>query len=154
MSKEQQLSKLTELAEIYCRALGVYLWGIEYHPGPGGKKGILRIYIEAENGVTIDHCAELSRQISVALDVEDIVPGAYNLEVSSPGLNRQFFHIDQLPDYLGQKVKVVLKTPRDNRKKYSGTLLRVQDHEIIIESDSNAQWTFPWDEIHKINLAG
>ncbi|MFP4084741.1 MAG: ribosome maturation factor RimP [Desulfonatronovibrio sp.] len=154
MKNQDARARIVELARTNCRIMGVELWGVEYFPGPGGKKGIVRIYIDSDQGVSIDQCAELSRNISIVLDVEDIVPGAYTLEVSSPGLDRIFFSPSQMEHFIGQKVKISLKQPRGKRKNFSGFLNSVDGQKIYIESDSHEKWEFDWEEIDKAKLDG
>lgn len=153
MSKQDSKTKISEIAQTNCQIMGIDLWGVEYFPGPGGKKGIVRIYIDSEQGVNIDQCAELSRQLSVVFDVEDIIPGSYALEVSSPGIDRLFFRLDQLSGYIGQKLKISLKTPHDGRKKFTGILSKIQGETLIVEHDSQ-QMGFDWNQIDKARLVG
>ncbi|MFO7727458.1 MAG: ribosome maturation factor RimP [Desulfonatronovibrio sp.] len=154
MKSQEARARIIELARTNCRIMGVELWGVEYFPGPGGKKGIVRIYIDADQGVSIDQCAELSRNISVVLDVEDIVPGAYALEVSSPGLDRIFFSPSQMKNFISQKIKLSLNQPRGKRKNFSGILQSVDGQKIHVESDSHEKWEFDWEEIEKAKLDG
>jgi len=84
---------------------------------------------------SVDKCARISRHIGLILEVEDIIPSAYVLEVSSPGLSRQFFKLNQLHAYLGDKMEVVLKHGRDewdNRRKFIGILEKITDTGISI----------------------
>ena len=152
MSAQETRTRLSELAKTSCRIQGVELWGLEYFPGPGGKKGIVRIYIDSEDGVSIEQCAELSRNLSVVLDVEDIIPGAYALEVSSPGLNRLFFSPAQMEGFAGHKVKVSLRQARQGRKNFSGILHKVEGSKIFVNSDSQDHWSFDWEDIDKARL--
>ncbi len=114
--------KLAELAAPLAASLDLSVWGLEYAVGP---KSLIRVYVEGQNGVDIDRCAELSRLLGLALDVEDIVPEAYVLEVSSPGLERTFFTAEQLRAYVGRTLEVTLHEPLaayPGRKKMTGTL--------------------------------
>ncbi len=154
MKNQDIKTKISELATINCRIMGVDLWGVEFFPGPGGKKSIVRIFIDSDQGVSIDQCAELSKNLSVVLDVEDIVPGSYTLEVSSPGVNRIFFSPSQASDFINQKIKISLKHPKQGRRNFSGTLRSVAGEMIIVESDSHEEWKFDWEEIDKARLVG
>lgn len=85
--------------------------------------------------ISIDQCAKISRRIGLVLEVEDIIPSAYTLEVSSPGFSRQFFKLSQLHSYLGDSVEIVLKQGHqewDNRKKFTGTLEKITDTGICM----------------------
>ncbi len=153
MDRDQARQRISLLAATACRAMGLELWGMDYAPGPGGKKGILRIYIDSSQGVSVDQCAEISRQLSVALDVENIVPGSYTLEVSSPGLDRVFFTPDQLKAFTDHEIKITLKEPRDGRKNYSGILKEISDDDqLVVQGPQEAGWTFSWGEIKKARL--
>lgn len=114
--------RIAALAQPLAASLNLSLWGIELVLG--GRSAV-RVYVEAENGVTVDQCAELSRLLSLALDVEDAVPGAYVLEVSSPGLERIFFTAEQLAGALGRTVEITLYAPAaefPGRRRFRGLL--------------------------------
>lgn len=154
MNNLEVKASIAELARTNCRIMGLELWGVDYFPGPGGKKSIVRIFIDSDQGVSIDQCAELSRHLGVVLDVEDIIPGSYTLEVSSPGLDRKFFSPSQMNQYTGHKIKISLREALQGRKNFSGTLEKVEQNTIIVSSDSGNEWSFDWDTIEKANLAG
>ncbi|MDR2488618.1 MAG: ribosome maturation factor RimP [Desulfovibrio sp.] len=116
---------LADMTAPLTASLGLELWGIEL---AFGGRSIVRVFVENENGVSIEQCAELSRLLSASLDVEDCIPGAYVLEVSSPGLERTFFSAEQLARALGQKVEITLHRPQaawPGRKKFRGLLQEV-----------------------------
>ncbi|WP_027369595.1 ribosome maturation factor RimP [Desulfovermiculus halophilus] len=144
-----QHEHLVSLIEPIVRSLGLTLWGIEPPSSPKGGK--LRVFLDSEQGVSVDQCAEASRHISMLLDVDDPIPGSYVLEVSSPGLERLFFHFHQLADYIGHPVAVTLKDPVQGRKKWKGTLLQAADNEITLNSKTQTV-VLHWDQIHKMHL--
>jgi ribosome maturation factor RimP len=114
---------ITDLARPLAGSLNLSLWGIE---AAFGGRSVVRVYVESEQGVSIDQCAELSRLLGLALDVEDAVPGAYVLEVSSPGLERIFFTPEQLSGALGQSLEITLAAPSSEfsgRRKFRGILI-------------------------------
>ncbi|WFS63788.1 ribosome maturation factor RimP [Pseudodesulfovibrio thermohalotolerans] len=129
--------------------LGYVFWGLT-SPSTG-KKRVVRIYIDAPGGVNIDQCAEVSRQVGLMLEVEDVIPGAFNLEVSSPGLERPFFNPDQLTGYEGRKVDILLHEPMDDRRKYKGELTRVEGETVTVKIDDETV-DFDWTAIKKITL--
>ena len=120
---------VTELIDTTIQALGVELWGVELLQQ--GKYSLLRIYIEREEGVTIEDCEKVSRQISALLDVEDPIAGEYTLEVSSPGMDRPLFTIEQYSQFIGSEVELKLRRPLDGRRKFKGQYLNGFDKRFI-----------------------
>lgn len=151
-------AKIARLAEPVAHAHGASLWGVEI-AGAGGGKAV-RIYIEDggdEPGVTIDTCAAVSRDLSVVLDTEDPLKGAYRLEVSSPGLDRLFFRLDQMTPYTGQMVDLHLYEPQDlltGRKKYKATLATVDEDAgrvRVVDVDGHNH-ELDWDNVRSARL--
>ncbi len=130
-------------------ALGCELWGLDYLAQ--GKKSVLRIYIEKEGGVLLEDCEQVSRQISATLDVEDPISGEYTLEVSSPGMDRPLFTLDQFKRYLGETVALRLRVAFEGRRKFSGILKGVEDDEIVLEVD-NEEYLLPFELLDKANI--
>ena len=117
------LNRLRELILPIAEAFQKTLWGIEVLPTRNSN--IVRVYIDSSSGVNVDDCANISRQISSLLDVESFLPESYVLEVSSPGLDRKLFEISHYSAYIGEKVKISLKAPFEQRRNYLGVLIRV-----------------------------
>lgn len=111
--------------------MGYELVGIEYVAS--GKHSILRIYIDSEMGIGVDDCEAVSRQISAILDVEDPITGQYNLEVSSPGIERPLFHIGHYQRFLGHNIKLRLVRPIDGQRKFMGAIGSVSETNNSIE---------------------
>lgn len=112
-----------DLAEPLVQAQGLVVWGLEIVPGPSTR---VCLYVaDSEGNASINNCEDISRQLGLALEVEDCFPGRYVLEVSSPGLERKFFTLEQLARYVGDIVDVRLRAPLDegNRKVWRGRLL-------------------------------
>ena len=120
-----KLDKLTQIITPAVASLGYELWGCEYVVQ--ANKAMLRVYLDSDDGITVDDCGRASRQINAALDVEDPISGAYDLEVSSPGLERPLFSLEQYQRYVGHKVKVKLHVPLDDRRHFSGVIVSVSD---------------------------
>jgi len=114
---------ITELIDTTIQALGLDLWGVELLQQ--GKYSLLRIYIEREEGVMIEDCEKVSRQVSALMDVEDPIAGEYTLEVSSPGLDRPLFRIEHYSQYVGSEVDLKLRRPLDGRRKFKGQIIKV-----------------------------
>ncbi|WP_169727922.1 ribosome maturation factor RimP [Desulfovibrio inopinatus] len=157
MAKIDIPSRIAELATSFLAAHDLVLWGVDAALG-GGRGGVLRIFIDTPAGasgaaesVTIDQCAELSRQLSVTLDVEDFIRGSYRLEVSSPGLDRRFFSLEQVVPFLGRDMELMLFEPRDGRKKFRGHAITADDGILVLEVDG-ARLHFPWAEVKSVRL--
>ncbi len=142
-------SKLQELLEPTVTALGYELWGIEYLSQ--GKHTLLRVFIDSENGITVDDCARSSHQISGVLDVEDPIAGEYSLEVSSPGMDRPLFTLDQYRKYVGSEVSVRLRAAFEGRRKFKGRLVGVEDEDVVVVVDEH-EYLLPLDQIEKANV--
>lgn len=119
------VGNLTDLLEPTISALGYQLWGVEYLPS--SKHSTLRLFIDSDSGVDIDDCAAVSRQVSGILDVEDPIPGEYNLEVSSPGVDRPLFKEAHYQQYCGQWVKLKLSSAIEGRRNFTGRIVEVKD---------------------------
>lgn len=133
MVKTEQLQRL--LAPTV-EDLGYVLIGCELHSRP--RHSLLRVYVDRPAGVTADDCAKISRQISAVLDVEDPLSGSYDLEVSSPGLNRPLFVLDHYRQYIGRRIRLRLRIPRAGQRNYKGVIKAVVDEKIIIQSDEES----------------
>ncbi|MBT8428263.1 MAG: ribosome maturation factor RimP [Erythrobacter sp.] len=113
--------------------LGFELLGIERAGGAGSE--VLRLYIDHADGITVDDCEAVSRQVSGVLDVENAVRGAYTLEVSSPGIDRPLFTLDQYRRFVGEAVVVRLRQPLESRRNWRGTLAGVTEDAVVMEID-------------------
>ncbi len=129
--------------------LGYELVGAEYGGGPGN--GRLRVYIDTPGGVTLDDCAAVSEQLSAALDVDDPIPEAYVLEVSSPGINRPLFLRADFERFCGERVFVRLDRAVEGRKRFKGLLTRVDGDEVLVEIDGDT-WRLPLDAVEQAHL--
>lgn len=130
-------------------AMGCELWGVEY--SSQGRHATLRIYIDGENGVALDDCERVSRQVSSLLDVEDPIKTEYTLEVSSPGVDRPLYTLAQFTEYVGTDVSLRLRFPYEGRRNFKGRLNGVEGDEIVVVSD-NHEFLFPIDSIDKANV--
>ena len=131
--------QIAELIAPTVEALGLELWGIELQQQ--GKYSLLRIYIEnREDGVGIEDCEKVSRQVSALLDVEDPISGEYTLEVSSPGMDRPLFTAEQFGLYVGKTVNIRLRTAMQGRRKFKGVIERVNEGvvDLLVDGESVA----------------
>ena len=141
--------RLDQMLEGPIQALGFELWGIEFVRA--GKHSTLRVYIEHPDGITVENCAEVSHQVSSILDVEDPLSTEYNLEVSSPGLDRLLFKPEQYEKYLGEQVSLTLRMAVNNRRKYKGVISRVEGEMLILNVDGSEE-TVAFANIQQANL--
>jgi ribosome maturation factor RimP len=142
--------RLISLFEPVLMTAGYELIDLEFVPGAGG--GTLRIYIDSPEGIDVDDCADASHVLSELLDVNDPFPGAYSLEVSSPGLDRVLRTPAHFARFLNERVKVELRVARDGRKRYTGFIRRADDEEIELEVD-NFSVSIKLAEIGRARLA-
>jgi ribosome maturation factor RimP len=124
---------LVVLVEPLVARLGYELVELEFAPGHG--RSLVRLFIDAPAGVGLEDCARVSREVAALLDVEDPIPMAYTLEVSSPGFDRLLRTQAHFGRFVGARVFVELKEPRAGRRRYTGTLLTVDDEGIALEVD-------------------
>ena len=129
------VQKLNELLQPLVEDLGYEFVGLEYNSNP--KHSVLRIYIDHENGVGIDDCETVSRETAALLDVKDPIRSQYNLEVSSPGLDRPLFKAEQYRQFAGCTAKVNLFAPQNGRRKFSGPILGADETSVSIEQDGS-----------------
>jgi ribosome maturation factor RimP len=141
--------RLTELLQPVVEDLGYEFIGLEY--SGQGKHAVLRIYIDRDGGVDLDDCARVSHEVAALLDVEDPISGQYNLEISSPGLDRPLFTLEQFQQFAGDEVKVTLFAPHDGRRKFRGRIMAAGDGVVRIEQDG-AEIALDFNNIAKARL--
>ena len=131
--------------------MGYELLGIEYVAS--GKHSVLRLYIDCEEGVGVNDCETVSRQVSSIMDVEDPISGQYNLEVSSPGIERPLFVIAHYQRFLGHDVFLRTYRPIDGRRNFTGCSGSVVETSNTIELVTElGPVTLDIDLIEKANL--
>ncbi len=144
-----KLEQLQALLAPVVEGLGFQCWGIEYISQ--GKHTVLRVYIDKEGGIMVEDCEAVSRQISGVLDVEDPISSEYALEVSSPGMDRPLFTLEQFASHAGEQVKIKLRTPFEGRRNFQGLLRGVEDQDVVVQVDQN-EFLLPIDSIDKANI--
>ncbi len=158
MSRTAVETILETLAEPVCRAHGVEL--VQLRMMSRGGRAIVQVLIDREqgrlgpdgSGVTLEDCTSVSRDLSTALDVhEELVPGAYDLEVSSPGLDRPLTRLEHFDRFVGRKAKVELSTPVAGRRRFTGTILGAAGGEVRLELDGTVQ-ALPFEHIERARL--
>jgi ribosome maturation factor RimP len=143
-------SELKQLLGPVVEALGCELWGLELQTG--GKTKLLRIYIDrAEDGIGVDDCERVSRQASAVLDVEEAINGEYILEVSSPGMDRPLYELNQYEQYIGEDISLRLRFPYEGRRNFKGRLTGIDNDEIVLVVTDH-EFLFPVEGIEKANV--
>jgi len=149
MKNDTLIQKLRKITEPIVEENNCELYHIEYVKEAG--ENFLRIYIDNENGVSLENCEKVSRATSEILDIEDPIADSYCLEVSSPGIERILYNDNHLEKYIGQNVLVNLNSLYEGRKKFEGNLLGFSDMQIEIEYDGNNIF-IPREKISIVNL--
>lgn len=129
----QELMKLLEPA---VERLGYELSDLEVKLG--GRDGVVRLFIDKPEGVGLEDCETVSRQVSALLDVEDPLPGHYVLEVSSPGLDRRLTKVAHFQRFMGEDIRVTLRFPIEGRKNFRGALRAADEKVIEVEVDGES----------------
>lgn len=141
--------RLHEMIGPVVEGLGYQLWGIE-HLSPG-RYSRLRVFIDAPDGVDVEDCARVSRQIGSLLDVEGPLGRDYTLEVSSPGLDCRLFRREQFSAFVGADLKVTLKRSFQGRRKFSGKLRSVEGDQVLLDL-GEAEYRLPFEAIDRANV--
>ena len=143
---------LAQLFEPVIESMGYELVGVEYTGGSG--HGTLRVYIDRQQGVSLDDCAAISHQVSGILDVEEPIKQAYDLEISSPGIDRPLFKLADFERFAGRIAKIRLAAGVDGRRNFKGRLQGVTDAgQVRVEVDGEV-FDLPYADIARANLVG
>lgn len=146
MAKETQL---TDLLRPVVESMGFVFWGLEFIAQ--GRQSMLRVFIDHANGINVDDCAAVSRQLSAVLDVEDPITQEYTLEVSSPGMDRPLFSIEQYQQYANHIIELRLRMPFEGRRKFKGQLIGVEQEDIVLVVDEH-EYLLPVELIEKAHV--
>ncbi len=150
--KEEILEKVRGIAAPLAAQEGLELVDVEIG-GAGGRQA-LRLFIDWPGGVSLDDCTAVSRAVSAALDVEDPIQGAYDLEVSSPGLDRPLRTPEHFQKFAGEKVRVKTYGPLpecENRKTFVGMLKGFEDGKVVLDVDGKV-FHVPHAQVSKANV--
>ncbi|TAN49451.1 MAG: ribosome maturation factor RimP [Methylococcaceae bacterium] len=144
---KQVSERLYMLIEPVVVGMGYEAVGIEFDQ----HRRILRVYIDHPDGITVHDCSDVSYQVSGVLDVEEPISGHYNLEVSSPGLDRPLFKLEHFVQFVGSEVRVHLRQAIDGRRNFKGLLLSSDGGQVTINVDGES-YTIPYDSIETARL--
>ncbi|MCA1590716.1 MAG: ribosome maturation factor RimP [Acidobacteria bacterium] len=144
------MTRVNTIAERAAEANGVELVHCEL---AGTKRNLtVRVYIDKADGVTVDDCSSVSREMEKVLDAEDFIPSAYLLEVSSPGLERGLFKLDDYKKFSGKKAKIKTSAPIDGQSVFSGLIEGVEGEEVILKDKAKGQVRILFSSISQANL--
>jgi len=141
--------QIEQLVEAPIESLGYMLVGIEYIKN--GHETVLRIYIDSEQGISIEDCERVSHQVSGILEVEDPISSAYSLEVSSPGFDRPLFKPRDFERFTGAEAKISMKLPIQGRRNFKGVLHGFSEGNILVEVDGEV-YELPLTKLSKARL--
>jgi len=145
-----KLKQLEDIIRPVVEGLGYEYWGIEFRSQ--GHHSLLRVFIDdAENGIGVDDCEKVSRQVSGVMDVEDPIQTEYTLEISSPGMDRPLFRPEQYEAFAGHQVQLKLRMAFEGRRKFQGLIKGVEGDDIVIVVDDH-EYLLPFDSIEKANI--
>jgi ribosome maturation factor RimP len=151
------IDQIRTMAGRVAESHGLEIFDVQFRREAAGM--VLRIQIDrpgpaatAEDSVSVDDCAKVSRDLSAMLDVEDVVPTAYTLEVSSPGLDRPLRQADDYRRFAGRRAKLVMREAVDGQTFYRGTLGGVDDGHVVIDGDDRKRHRIPLGVITRANL--
>ena len=144
------LQRVQQLLEPVVVGMGYEFVGVEIPADTHGQT--LRIYIDTDDGVTVDDCERVSRQVSAVLDVEDVMRGHYNLEVSSPGLDRPLFSLEDFRRFAGRVVRVRLKQALAGRRNIEGEIEGVAENGTVEVRENGVSHQIPIDSIARARL--
>ena len=149
MRVEPLLQEIYQTIEPILQSQGLQLVDVEYKREAQGW--VLRIYLDREGGITVEDCAEVSRELGAILEVRDLIPNRYVLEVSSPGLTRPLKKPEDFNKYQNRPVKIKLFTPVQGRRNFKGKLLGLREDKVCLESERQI-YEIPIQNIAKANL--
>jgi len=143
------IDELNQMIEPAVEAVGFEFVGLEYVAE--GRLSVLRIFIDHPEGITVDNCADVSRQVSAILDVEDPISGNYNLEVSSPGYDRPLFKLEHFERFQGEEIKLRSHAPVDGRRNFRGILKAVDGETLTLLVDGK-EFQVQFGNVDKANI--
>lgn len=150
VASEEVLHRVQALLEPILKSEGMELADLEFKGGRG--RGYLRVYIDREGGVTLEDCANVSRQLGQILDVEDVMEQSYVLEVSSPGLDRPLKRAEDYRRFSGRLAKISTYAPVQGKKVFAGRLKGIEEETVIMEEEGGILVSIPFPLISKGRL--
>lgn len=143
------LRKLETLASPIIERSGCELVDVKFIQEQG--RSILRVLLDREGGIRVEHCEQVSRELNTLLDVEGVIPGSYMLEVSSPGPRRPLKSEAHFARFVGAKIELETKEPINGRRNYKGFLQGIEKGQILMEIDK-CQYQISYEDVNKAYL--
>lgn len=144
------VDKIRNYLETLLPSMGLELFDIQFRRE--GHGWVLRVFIDSETGITLDHCSEVSRELGQYLDVEDVIDHAYNLEISSPGLERPLRSVDEFRRFRGKQAKIRFHEAVDGEKIFVGEIESVEGEKILLRTKDNTAIDFTLKMLNKARL--
>lgn len=150
MEREQIEAHIRNIAETIAAEKGLELVHVEL---AGTKKSFtVRIFIDKEGGVTVEDCAAVSRDVEAVLDADDLIQNSYLLEVSSPGIERGLYKIEDFEKFSGEKARLKLNAPLNGQRNFRGTIRSVSDGDVVFDDRAAGEVRIAYASIAKANL--
>lgn len=150
MDKAGIEKRLSQMCEAIASPRGLELVHVE---AAGTAKNLtLRIFLDKPGGISIDECADVSRQLGDRLDEKDLIPGAYVLEVSSPGLDRPLYKLSDFEKFAGSLAKMRTHQPIDGQRNFTGTIVGVEGDQVVFDDKTSGVVKVPYELVAKANL--
>ncbi len=151
IARDSVIQRVAEIAGRAARREGLSVWDVEL--SGSGRRRVLRIYIDRAGGATLEDCERISQQVGAVLDAEDVVPGeSYQLEVSTPGIERRLLRPEHFELCRGQKARLQLKEPVDGQRRWDGLLRGVEEGCVVLETEPGRTIRVRMGIIEKANL--
>ncbi len=142
---QEIIRQVEELTTPLVEDEGVELWGVDLLTESGRR--VLRVSLECENGISLDDCTRIHRQLSDLLDVHDLIPWRYTLEVSSPGINRPLLYPRHYQRSLGQPIRLQVRTGKNGRRVFAGSLCQVEEEYFGIVDQDVGNVHIAWEDV-------
>ena len=149
-SVREIIQQVETLAAPLAEDEGFELWGVDLLTENG--RWVLRVLLDNTNGVTLDDCTRVHRQLSDVLDVHDPIPWRYTLEVSSPGLQRPLFRPSQCQRYMGQPIRLQTKTAQDGKRAFIGPICEVEENAISVVDQERGKVRVSWANVARAHV--
>lgn len=142
--------EVRQLAQPLAEEAGVELVDVEF--GAQGSRRILRVLLDKPGGVSVGDCVAFSRRLSDCLEMNQTVPGRYDLEVSSPGVDRPLRSLEAMQRFAGQRGSIALREPHEGRRNFEGELLAPEDGRAGLRTDEGGTYWFEWADVKSARL--